>query len=82
MQLAPKHIYTDKLNIYTSLLSKNIHKNYPRCINHIERMNLTLRTRLKRLNRKTICFTRSEQMFHNVVYLWVFYSSQEVLEKI
>ena len=32
----------------------------------IERKNLTLRTRIKRLNRKTICFSKSVEM-HDIV---------------
>lgn len=34
---------------------------------HIERNNLTLRTRLKRLARKTICFSRSVEIHEKVV---------------
>lgn len=41
MSLSPKHIYTDQLNIYKSIISKPIHKIYPRCTNYIERKNLT-----------------------------------------
>lgn len=33
----------------------------------IERNNLTLRTRLKRLAHKTICFSRSVEMHENVI---------------
>ncbi len=51
-KLNPKHIYTDRLNIYESLISKDSHKIYPRCTNYIERKNLTLRMWLKRLSRK------------------------------
>ncbi len=71
LALEPKRIYTDKLNIYNSLLDKKIRKVYPKCTNHIERKNLTLRMLLKRLNRKTICFTRSEGMLYNSIYLWM-----------
>ena len=42
--LNPKHIFTDKLNIYPSLIGKDRHKTYMRCTNHIERKNLTLCT--------------------------------------
>jgi len=71
-KLQPKAIYSDRLNIYASLICKEIHKIYPRCINYIERKNLTLRTLLKRLTRKTICFTRAVEMLKNVVFLWIF----------
>ena len=71
-KLHPKAIYSDRLNIYQALICKGIHKIYPRCINYIERKNLTLRTLLKRLARKTICFTRTAKMLKNVVFLLVF----------
>jgi len=69
-KLHPKHIYSDLLNIYESLINKSIHKIYARCTNYIERKNLTLRTHIKRLNRKTICFTRKENMLKNCVRLY------------
>ena len=34
---------------------------------HIERNNLTLRTRIKRLARKTICFSRSIDVHEKVI---------------
>jgi len=37
----------------------------------IERKHLTLRTRIKRLTRKTICFSRSVQMHDIVIGLFV-----------
>ncbi len=66
----PKYIYTDRLNIYEALIPVSIHRFYPKCTNHIERKNLTLRMLLKRLQRKSICFTRNEKMLYNTVYLW------------
>lgn len=33
----------------------------------IERINLTLRTRIKRLARKTICFSRSIELYEKVI---------------
>ncbi|MVZ63770.1 IS1 family transposase [Sphingobacterium humi] len=54
-----KRIYTDKLQNYQYLIDKSIHRISIYGTNHIERMNLTLRTRLKRLNRRTICFSKS-----------------------
>jgi len=69
-KLQPKHIYSDRLNIYASLINKCIHKICERCTNYIERKNLTLRMHLKRLNRKTICFTRNASMLKNCVRLY------------
>ena len=71
LNLQPKAIYSDRLNIYETLICKTIHRIYLRCTNYIERKNLTLCTCLKRLARKTICFTRSERMFYGVVFLLV-----------
>lgn len=70
LSLNPKRIYTDGLNIYPSLISKTIHKVKPFLINRIERMNLTLRTHLKRLSRKTICFSRAQDMLEAGVKLY------------
>jgi IS1 family transposase len=70
--LNPKRIYTDKLNMYPSLIPKEIHKRFQYCTNRIERMNLTLRTHIKRLSRKTICFTRNQKYLeaHLRIYFW------------
>lgn len=52
-------VYTDKLNIYAALIPATVHRTNIYGINHIERKNLSLRTHLKRLSRKTICFSKS-----------------------
>lgn len=68
----PKSIYTDRLNIYPSLIPKKIHKRFQYCTNKIERMNLTLRTHIKRLSRRTICFSRKQEHLeaHLRIYFW------------
>ena len=65
-------IYTDHLNIYKSLIPHYIHKAGKYGTNHIERMNLNIRTHLKRLSRKTICFSRSFVMLESClkIYFW------------
>jgi insertion element IS1 protein InsB len=67
-----KMIYTDKLKNYGYLISRKIHRTVFRSTNHIERHNLTLRTHLKRLNRKTIYYSRSLAvlMATIIIYLW------------
>ena len=67
-----KEIITDKLNIYKELIPKETHSTKNRGINHIERKNLTLRTHLKRLNRRTSCYSKSLAMLLAVVkiYCW------------
>uniref|UniRef100_UPI00166D2F5C IS1 family transposase n=1 Tax=Aquaticitalea lipolytica TaxID=1247562 RepID=UPI00166D2F5C len=70
--LQPDKIYTDRLNVYPSLIPKSIHRRFQYCTNKIERMNLTLRTHIKRLSRKTICFSKSEKYLeaHLKIYFW------------
>ena len=73
LQLADaKKIYTDKLKHYRFLIEKNIHSTKSRMTNHLERMHLNLRTHLKRLNRRSIGFSRSVVMLISIlkIYLW------------
>jgi IS1 family transposase len=67
-----KAVYTDKLPSYKVLIPRGIHKTVQRGINYIERKNLTLRTHLKRLNRKTISFSKSLLMLTAClrIYFW------------
>lgn len=68
--LHPKRIFTDKLNIYRELIPKEKHRPSGYSINHIERMNLNLRTHLKCLSRRTICFSKSELVLQARVGLY------------
>ncbi len=52
-------VYTDKLYLYKYIVPSNIHNCKIYSTNHIERKNLSLRIHLKRLNRRTICFSKS-----------------------
>lgn len=67
-----KRIYTDRLRNYKSLIDKTIHHTTLYGTNHIERHNLTLRTHLKRLSRKTICFSKSTAVLTAIlkIYFW------------
>lgn len=47
-----KQIDTDKLKQYRNLIPRKIHKTTQYGTNHIEHMNVNLRTHLKRLSRK------------------------------
>lgn len=72
LSLSPGKIYTDGLNVYPKLIPKELHSTEKRQTNHIERLNLTLRTHLKRLSRKTICFSKSAKMLAAClkIYFW------------
>jgi insertion element IS1 protein InsB len=65
-------IYTDKLNIYRTLVPPSRQTCTAYCTNHIERNNLNLRTHLKRLGRRTICFSKSRAMLEGCakIYFW------------
>ena len=69
---SPKRIYTDGLKQYASLLTPKIHKVKRYGTNQIERNNLSIRTHLKRLNRKTICYSKSFVVLMCVlrIYFW------------
>jgi insertion element IS1 protein InsB len=58
--------YTDRLSAYRLLPSARhlVNKHFTQ---GIERMNLTLRTRLKRLNRKTIGYSKSVELHEKVI---------------
>ncbi|WP_294963486.1 IS1 family transposase [uncultured Flavobacterium sp.] len=68
-----KKIFTDRLKNYKYLINEKMHSVKRFGTNHIERKNLTLRTHLKRLNRRTICFSRSLAVFNAIlkIYFWI-----------
>ena len=72
LQLHPKMLYTDGLPTYKKLIPKKKHNTRKKNTTIIERYNLTLRTHLKRLSRKTICFSKSFKMLNATLrlYLW------------
>ncbi len=63
--------YTDYWGAYTRHLEAAKHEPGKRNTQKIERKHLTLRTRIKRLARKTICFSKSIQMHDIVIGLFV-----------
>jgi insertion element IS1 protein InsB len=62
---------TDYWGAYTRHLDAAEHQPGKRNTQQIERKHLTLRTRIKRLARKTICFSKSIQMHDIVIGLFV-----------
>lgn len=58
--------YTDDWGSYQRNIPADSHVIGKKNTQAIERKNLTLRTRIKRLCRKTICFSKSEKM-HDIV---------------
>jgi insertion element IS1 protein InsB len=63
--------YTDGWGAYRRHLAPGQHVVGKRRTQQLERKHLTLRTRIKRLVRKTICFSRSVQMHDLVIGLFI-----------
>ena len=66
-----QHFYTDGWGTYKRHLDEEQHTIGKRYTQMIERKHLTYRTRIKRLVRKTICFSKSELMHDTVVGLFI-----------
>ena len=66
-----RRFHTDYWGAYTRHLEPDVHYPGKRNTQRIERKHLTLRTRIKRLARKTICFSKSSQMHDIVIGLFV-----------
>jgi insertion element IS1 protein InsB len=64
-----KRFFTDDFGAYTRNLTEHEHVVGKENTQRIERKNLTLRTRIKRLCRKTICYSKCENMHDTVVGL-------------
>src|SRR5437870_13228751 len=63
--------FTDHWGAYTRHLDPDVHSPGKCNTQKIERTHLTLRTRIKRLVRKTICFSKTTQMHDLVIGLFV-----------
>jgi len=66
-----RHYYTDGWGAYHRHLALHQHVVGKRRTQQLERKHLTLRTRIKRLVRKTSCFSRSVQMHEIVIGLFI-----------
>ena len=63
--------YSDKWGAYRRHLPAEQHTAGKRYLQKIERKHLTLRSRLKRLARQTLCFSRSIDMHDLVIGLFI-----------
>jgi len=66
-----EHFYTDGAGVYERHLPAAAYTIGKANTQQIERKHLTLRTRIKRLARKTICFSKSVFMHDTVIGLFV-----------
>jgi IS1 family transposase len=67
-----RKVFTDGYKLYKTLAPREVLRQTKYNINYIERKNLSVRTHLKRLSRKTICFSRSKEMLEAClkIYFW------------
>jgi len=63
--------YTDEWGSYSRLLPADKHQIGKDETWKIERKNLNFRIHLKRLNRRTICYSKSEQIHDNVISMYI-----------
>lgn len=71
MPFGIQHFYTDDWGAYERKLPKLQHTISKSNTQKIERKHLTLRTRIKRLARKTICFSKLEKLHDIVIGLFI-----------
>jgi insertion element IS1 protein InsB len=63
--------YTDDWPSYAAFIPANQHVMGKKYTQKIENKNLLLRTRIKRLTRKTLCFSKSELLHDGVIGLFI-----------
>jgi insertion element IS1 protein InsB len=63
--------YTDDWGAYKRYLPENKHRIGKNKTWKIERKNLNFRTHIKRLNRKTICYSKNEKIHDNVIGMYI-----------
>ncbi|WP_018298909.1 IS1 family transposase, partial [Fangia hongkongensis] len=66
-----KCFFSDDWGSYTKYIPERYHEIGKRNTQKIERKFLTFRTRIKRLARKSICFSKSEFMHDTVIGLYI-----------
>ena len=63
--------FTDGWESYSKFISSDQHVVSKSNTWKIERKNLNFRTHIKRLNRKTICFSKNESIHDNVIGMYI-----------
>src|SRR5258706_5394471 len=66
-----KTYFTDHFDAYHQLLPLVGHIPGKDQTQQIERKNLNFRTHLKRLNRRTICYSKNEEVHDNVIGMYI-----------
>ena len=63
--------YPDDRGSYSAFIPKDKHVIGKQHTQKIENKNLLFRTRIKRLARKTICFSKLEELYDKVIWLFI-----------
>ena len=63
--------FTDDWGAYMRNLQRSLHQIGKENTQQIERRNLNFRTHIKRLNRRTICFSKNEEIHDNVIGMYI-----------
>lgn len=78
LSLYPKMIYSDGYPAYKRLVPKKIHTSKRYKTNKIERFHLTLRTHIKRLSRKTLCYSKNIMLLSAIMRIYFWGSSHQI----
>ena len=71
------HWHTDDWQSYGKVLPPRRHQVSKAGTRHIERQNLNFRTHVKRLHRRTICFSKSTEMHDAVLRLYAQHANSQ-----
>ena len=72
LSIFPIHCdYTDNWQSYSKIIPASLHRIGKDNTWKIERTNLNVRTHLKRLHRKTMCFSKNETIHDNVIGMYI-----------
>ena len=70
-----RNFHTDDWQSYRKLLPAKRHQVHKSGTQRIERRNLDFRTRIKRLHRRTICFSKCPKMHYAMMKLYIHHSN-------
>jgi insertion element IS1 protein InsB len=70
-QLPIKRYHADNWSSYSKYIPPALHQKGKGKTCKIERKNLNFRIHLKRLSRRTICFSKNEQLHDNVIGMYI-----------
>lgn len=70
-ELAIGRFYTDDYSAYAKVVPPEKHSVGKQHTTHIERLNRDFRTHLKRLTRRTVCHSKSDEMHYQIIKMYI-----------